>query len=125
MSTQRIDEIVRRLVRWHIEIEDSIERIVWFKDGESKVIHLLEVNRDTFPEDKILVFYHRPTSEYPLPVRLADVTPQEWEKVKKGLIPLPEGWKLENTEVFEREEFMRRMGANANAEARVTHASAR
>jgi hypothetical protein len=106
MSTQSIEEIVQRLARWHFEIEEGIERIIWFKNGEDKAIHLLEVNRDTFPEDKVLVFYHRPTTEYPIPVRLADVTPDEWEKVKKGLIPLPDGWSLDDIKIFERKDVL-------------------
>jgi hypothetical protein len=113
MSEQSLEEIVQRLMRWHFEIEESIERIIWFKDGGKNEIHLLEVNRDTFPEDKILVFYHRPTSEYPVPVRLADITPEEWEKVKKGVIPLPDGWSLDKAEIFERKDVLQAIESNS------------
>ncbi len=113
MSTQPIEEIVQRLTRWHFEIEEGIEQIIWFKNGGKNEIRLLEVNRDTFPEDKILVFYHRPTSEYPVPVRLADITPEEWEKVKKGLIPLPAGWSLDEAEIFERNKVLKTLKSNS------------
>ncbi len=116
MENQSIEKIVRRLAHWHFEIEEGIERIIWFKNGEDRAIHLLEVNRDTFPENKVLVFYHGPTPEYPVGIRLADVTPEEWEKVKKGLIPLPEGWTLSNMEVFERDELALPIRSNHEVE---------
>ncbi len=118
MVNQSIEEIVRRLARWHFEIEEGIERIIWFKNGEDNAVHLLEINRDTFPENKILVFYHGPTPEYPVRIRLADVTPEEWEKVKNGLIPLPEGWTLSNMEIFERVEFSQPTRSHLEAETK-------
>lgn len=102
MSNQSIEEIVRRMVREHFDLEEGIERVIWIKNDGVKEIHLIEVNRNTFPEGKVLTFYLGATEEYPLPVRLADITPEEWDKVKSGLIPLPKGWSLNNIEIFER-----------------------
>lgn len=116
MSTQPTEEIVRRLARWHFEIEEGIERIIWFKNGEKNEIHLLEVNRDTFPADEIWVSAHGPTTEYPVPIRLADITPVEWEKVKKGLIALPNGWSLDNAEIFERKDIVKDVDSYLKAE---------
>lgn len=104
MSAQEIEKMVRRMALEHFEIEEGIERVIWLKNSGEKEIHLIEVNRNTFPEGKILTFYLGATEEYPLPVRLADITPEEWEKVKSGLIGLPKGWSLDNIEIFEREE---------------------
>lgn len=116
MPAQRIEEIVRRMAREHFEVEESIERIIWFKDAEKKEIHLIEVNRDIFPEGMILLFYHKPTAKFPLPARIADVTPEEWEKVKNGVIPLPEGWSLDDVEILEREEVLQFVDANLRLE---------
>jgi hypothetical protein len=105
-STQSIEEIVRRMAREHFEIEENVERIIWFKDDDKNEIHLLEVNRESPPEDLILTFYHGPTLEYPLPAIVGDITPEEWEKIKNGLITLPKGWSLDNIEIFERDEVL-------------------
>jgi len=106
MSEERLAELVQQLARKHFEIEDCVERVIWFKNGEGEEIHLIEVNRNTFPEGMILTFYLRPTRDVPLPVRIADITPQEWEDVKNGRIPLPEGWSLDDIKIFERDEIL-------------------
>ncbi|MCI0695797.1 hypothetical protein L0337_27805 [candidate division KSB1 bacterium] len=106
MSTQSIEEIVRRMAREHFEIEEGIERIIWFKNGKQNEIHVIEVNRNTIPEGAILTFYLRPTQEIPVPIILGDITPEEWERVKRGSISLPEGWSLNDIEIFEREEVL-------------------
>jgi hypothetical protein len=102
MINQSLEEMVKRLAREHFEIEDGLERIIWFKDGEEE-IRLLEINRNTMPEGAVLTLYLRPTQERSLPVLLGDITPEEWEKVKSGAMSLPEGWSLQNIEVLERE----------------------
>lgn len=112
MSTQQIKEIVRRMAHEHFEIDEGIECVIWVKNGGEKEIRLIEVNRNTFPEGKILTFYLGATEEYPLPARLADITPEEWEKVKTGLISLPTGWSLDDIEIFQREESLRLMETN-------------
>jgi hypothetical protein len=118
MSTQKIQEMVRRLAREHFEVDESIERIIWFKDTVNQdEIHLIEVNRDIFPEGMVLLFYHKPSHKFPLPLRIADVTPEEWEKVKSGMIPLPEGWSLESMEIFQREEVLQVMDSSLKPEA--------
>jgi len=104
MSTQPMEEIVRRMAREHFDLEEGIERVIWVKNDGAREIHLIEVNRNTFPEGKVLTFYLGATEEYPLPVRLADITPEEWDKIQSGLIPLPKGWSLNNIEIFERDK---------------------
>jgi len=34
---------------------------------------------------------------------MAEITPEEWQKVLRNEIPLPEGWTLENNKVYSRE----------------------
>jgi len=106
MSNQPLVEMVRRLVREHFDLEEGIESVIWFKNGTQHEIHIIEVNRNTIPEGAILTFYLRPTNEIPLPIILGDVTPEEWEKVKQGLISLPAGWSLDDIEIFEREKVL-------------------
>ena len=118
MPTQPIEEVVRRMVYAHFDIEENVKRIIWFKDQEGKEIHLLEVHLESPPEDLILTFYHGPTPEYPVPALVGDITPGEWEKIKNGLIALPKGWSLDDIEVFEREESLQRAEVNRLETAR-------
>ncbi len=116
MPAQRIEEIVRRMAREHFEIEEDIERIIWFKNGKKEEIRLLEVNRNSIPENLILTVYLKPTREHPLPALIGDITPEEWEKVKRGLIPLPEGWSLDDAEILERDEVLQFLDSNLQLE---------
>jgi len=107
MSSQPIADIARRMAYDHFDIDESIEVIIWFKDEEQQEIHLVEVSRESPQEDLFITLYHAPTPpEYPLPAYVVDLTPEEWEKVKQGKIELPEGWSLDNIEVFDREETL-------------------
>jgi len=104
---QQINDIVRRMVRSHFEIEDVIDRVVWFKSPNgAEEIHLLEVNREAIPSGAVMTFYVGKSKKFPLPTLLADVTPAEWRKIRAGKIPLPEGWSLNNTVEFAREKIL-------------------
>jgi hypothetical protein len=93
---------VRQLVQSHFEIENNIDEIVWFQDEVDKEIRLIEINRDTFPTGSVEVFSFAPTQDVPFPLRIADITPQEWKRVQSGNIPLPPGWTLRQIQIFRR-----------------------
>ena len=101
-DSRRIEVVVRDLARSHFEIEEGVEQIIWVRDGGGGEIRLIEVNRNTFPTDSVEMFYFAPSDEVPFPIRIADVTPQEWERIRIGRIPLPSGWHLDDVEIFER-----------------------
>jgi hypothetical protein len=101
-NKQQIEKVVRRLVQSHFEIEPNIDEIVWFRDGENQEIHLIEINRDTLPTGNVEVFSFAPTQDVPFPVRIADITPQEWKQAQSGNIPLPPGWTLRQIQIFHR-----------------------
>lgn len=98
----QIEQVVSHLVRSHFEIEEAIDQIVWLRNGDEQEIHLIEVNRNTLPTGSVEVFYFAPSPDVPFPVRVADVTSQEWEQVQNGQIPLPGGWTLERASIFQR-----------------------
>lgn len=102
VNGHQIEDVVRRLVRSHFETEESIDQIIWVKDGEEREIRLIEINHDTLPTGSIETFYFAPSKDVPFPVRIADVTPKEWERVQSGDIPLPPGWTLRQIHVFRR-----------------------
>lgn len=102
MATQNsIESYVRQLAREHFEFERELDSIVWFKDSNDA--RLLAVTEDSFPVGKVLVFSFRGTDEYPYPLRIGEVTPEEWARVEAGEIPLPEGWDLRDAEIIRRE----------------------
>ena len=101
-NEQRIEEVVCQLVQSHFEIEEGIDEIIWLRDGENKEICLIEINRNTLPIGNVLPFYFAPSKDVPFPVRIADVTPQEWKQVRSGDIPLPPDWTLRKIQIFHR-----------------------
>jgi len=85
----QIERVANQLARSHFEIEEAIDQIIWLRDGDEHEIRLIEVNRNTFPTGSVEVFYFAPSPDVPFPVRVADVTPQEWKQVQNGRICLP------------------------------------
>ncbi len=101
-NAQQIENVVRQLVQSHFEIEEGIDEIVWLKDGVHQEIRLIEINRSTLPTRSVEVLYFAPSQDVPFPVRIADVTPQEWRQVQCGDIALPPGWSLQQIQIFQR-----------------------
>lgn len=100
-----IEKAVKFLAQNNFEVEDGLERIIWLRNGTDKKIRLIEVNRNGFPTGRIEAFYFAPSEEVPFKTYLADITPEEWQQVINGEIPLPEGWSLEDSREFLRSEF--------------------
>jgi len=96
-------KLVTSLVHEHFELENDLEQIIWLKEGPADEIRLLEINRNTTATGMVEVFGFAPSVDTPYPLRIAEITPEEWLRVKKGKIPLPENWSLKNAEVFSRE----------------------
>ncbi len=105
-QTQNREELVRQLVRNHFDLEEGIERIIWFQNGnEESDVRLIEVNRNSIITGTFDAFYFAPSSYFPLPIQIADVTPKEWEKIQRREWELPADWPLDKIKVFERESF--------------------
>jgi hypothetical protein len=100
---QPIEQVVEAVVQDHFETEPGLDEIIWFKNGAAGKICLIEINRYALPGDAVFVFSFAPCPpEVPFPIRIADVTPQDWERIKQGEIPLPPGWLFKNAQVFHR-----------------------
>jgi hypothetical protein len=104
-ENHNIEKAVKFLAQNNFEVEDGLERIVWLRHGAGDKIRLIEVNRNGFPTGRIEAFYFAPFAEVPFKTYLADITPNEWQQILSGEIPLPEGWSLENRKEFLRSEF--------------------
>ena len=101
-TTMPLEELVKELTRSHFDLEERIERIIWVKNGEPEEVRLIEVNRDAIPAGDFYAFYFAPSQDFPLPIRIADVTPEEWGKIQRGEMNLPPEWSLKQITVFDR-----------------------
>jgi len=98
-----LESAVKKLIHEHFELDESLEKVIWFESETTPAIRLLEINPDTFATGVVQSFYFPPSDEVPYPLIIAEVTPDEWQRVLQSKIPLPEGWTLENSKVFSRE----------------------
>jgi hypothetical protein len=98
-----IEKLVASIVQEHFDLEEDLEQIIWLKKGAASEIRLLEVNRNTAATSMVEVFGFAPSADVPYPLRIAEITPEEWERVQNGAIALPENWSLEDAEIFTRE----------------------
>lgn len=99
-----IEKLVAILAQEHFELEEDLEQIIWLKKETASEIRLLEVNRNTAATGMVEVFGFAPSEDVPYPLRIAEITPEEWERVQSGEIALPECWSLEDAEIFSREQ---------------------
>src|SRR6266849_4878457 len=95
------EEVRKRLARAHYALEPGITEIftIWGKPAyealPSEPIKLLEVNQDTIPSGIMpLGFNPAPSSGFPFPSVIIEVTPQELERIRRRELVLPHGWTL-------------------------------
>lgn len=104
---QSIRDLARELAEEHFKIESGLTMVaVYSHDGDSAV-RLLEVNTDTVATGRVQPFLFAASDEYPLPVYIADITPEEWASVERKTISLPRGWPADPLQVFRRSDFER------------------
>jgi hypothetical protein len=99
---QNFESVVEKLVHEYFEQEENLEKIVRIKSDKPE-IRLLEVNAQTIATGDVQSFYFPPSDEIPYVLRIAEITPKEWQKVLQNEIPLPVGWSLEDHQVFSRD----------------------
>lgn len=95
------DEVARELARKHYEAETGLTHVirigvsadVEFQPNEP--IKLLEVNKYTIPSGIMpLQFGPSPASGIPFRSVIVEVTPDEYERIQKSELSLPDGWML-------------------------------
>jgi hypothetical protein len=103
MVARSKDEVARELVDAHFRVEPDLKTVYWIlSDDESEPnepIKLLEVNAATIPMGSVEVYAFAPTREIPYRTAIAEVTPEEFERLGKE-IKLPRGWSLQNARPF-------------------------
>jgi len=91
------------LIQEHFELEPSLERVVWINSDKPAEIRLLEINPETPATGSVLSFYFPPDEDFPYAMKIAEIRPEEWQKILRNEIPLPNGWTLENYKIYSRE----------------------
>jgi hypothetical protein len=102
-QNHNITSAAESLIQEHFELDPSLENVIWFNSDKTAEIRLLEITPETFPAGAVLSFYFPPDEEFPYATIMAQITPEEWQKVLRNEIPLPEGWTLENCKTYSRE----------------------
>lgn len=101
------DKLAAWYARGHMDFEPYIREVVYLPaNAPAGEIRLVEVNaRLTYPDDSPV----EPLDfgiDRDLPgehtLLVADVTPAQWEHIRAGVLPLPEGWVLADHQTFGR-----------------------
>jgi hypothetical protein len=94
-------EIARVLADAHRKVEPGISRIIRVvadqEDNSDEPVKLLEVNPDTPRAGIVPIAFGPNPPEVPFPSVVIEVTEGELEAIRTGSLPLPHGWRLEDT----------------------------
>jgi len=94
-------EVARSLADAHRKIEPGISRIIRVvADREheaSEPVKLLEVNPETSPSGIVPIAFGADPPQIPFSSVIIEVTEGEFEEIRAGSLPLPDGWQLGDT----------------------------
>lgn len=106
MATRTKDEAARELAEWHFGVEPDLTQVIRIvgdhEDAPGEPIKLLEVNAATVATGSVEPFAFAATESVPFPTVIAEVTPEEYERIRRNEIELPAGWSLAKTQLFSR-----------------------
>jgi hypothetical protein len=97
VDTAPKDAVAERLIAKHFEVEPEVERILYFDDEGT--ITLVEVSGSTPASGSIEAFVFGPTKDVPFMTRIAEITPEEYDRFRDAP---PSGWDFSRARVFER-----------------------
>ena len=106
-ASVKISSEERKMSEEHFEIEEGLEKIAIYSDENTSEMRMLEVTSDTFSSGTVDAFSFAPDTKNEKQIVIADITPDEWEKVQAGSMSLPEEWgKNEGTlKIISKEDF--------------------
>ena len=92
-------KVARELANKHYQVEPGLTRIIRCSGAAqleftpAEPIKFLEVNENTVPSGVMpLYFGPAPVSGITFPSVIVEVTPEEYERIKKQELKLPDGW---------------------------------
>jgi hypothetical protein len=104
--TKPKDEAARELAEWHFSVEPYLVTVLRFvsdeEDALDEPIKLLEVNGATVATGSVEPFFFGPSEGVPFATVIAEITPEEFERIERKELALPRGWSLDRAQRFER-----------------------
>ena len=103
------EEAVQEMVEWHYKIDPNMKEVIRFlsphEEDPAEPMNFLEVSPDTLPSGDVMTFLFGPYEDFPYSMRIATVTPEEMEQVRRREIPLPGWWDLESSIVYPASDY--------------------
>lgn len=100
------DKAARELAEWHFSVEPDLKRVIRIvaddEDAPGEPIKFLEINAVTVATGSVEAFGFAASPSVPFPTMVAEVTPEEYERVERNEIKLPAGWSLSKAQRFDR-----------------------
>ncbi|MBI4704864.1 MAG: hypothetical protein HY744_27485 [Deltaproteobacteria bacterium] len=98
------DQVAKDLIHWHFRVEPGLRevyRIMGEQEGRAgEPIKLLEVNAASITTGSVDSFAFAPTADVPFPTVIVELSPEEFEAVRRRPEMLPGGWSLDCAERF-------------------------
>lgn len=105
MTTTK-DKAARELADWHFGVEPDLKQVIRIvggnEDEPNEPIKLLEINAATVATGSVEPFAFAPSKSVPFPTVIAEITPEELERIQRNEMKLPEGWSLAGAQHFDR-----------------------
>jgi len=108
MQDRARDTAARELIAWHFRVEPELQRVFLLRasvdTSADAPIRLLEVNASTPATGSIEPFGFSPTDDVPFRTVIAEITPEEYERLRSDPSALkhPPGWELSFAEEITR-----------------------
>jgi len=102
------NDVARDLIAWHFHVEPDLETVYLLHDGdgrEDEPIKLLEVNRSTSYSGRVEAFFFDAAGDITCASAVVEVSRTELEMIRVGVLALPEGWSLEGSAAFGRDDI--------------------
>lgn len=101
------DQVAKELIEWHFQIEPGLSvifRVISENENDPKEpIKLIELNEATIATDQFEAYRFAPTEDVPYPTLIAEVTPQEFDRLKARPGAIPSSWNLVTAERYLRQ----------------------
>jgi hypothetical protein len=102
------NEKIKELVNGWYACDDQLNMVYLFEVPETTdefpTVLLMQVTSATPQSDgEVVTFGFAPSHNFLYPLTLAQVTPDEWDKISKGILSLPPGWELKRSKKIAKE----------------------
>lgn len=100
------EQAARELAIWHFGVEPDLKHVICIvgdnEDEPNEPIKHLEVHAGTVATGSVEPFASAPSASVPFPTVIAEVAPEEFDRIERNETKLPEGWSLAGSQRFER-----------------------